>query len=365
MKTIQAGTYPVHIGEKAFTEMNKLLRSPGFRYGKLFLLADENTLAHCYPVLSEQSARVKEAKIIEVPSGEANKNIDVCSSIWKALSALGADRSSVLINLGGGVIGDMGGFAAATFKRGIPFIHVPTTLLSQVDASVGGKLGIDLNGLKNEVGLFSDPSAVFIHPVFLKTLPLREYYSGYAEVIKHALIADKKQWERIFASGLQTPFSDEMESIITHSVMIKNRIVRSDPRERGERKILNFGHTIGHAVESFSLEGGGVALLHGEAIAIGMICEAYLSVKKGGLGKTELSEITSFLLDTYRPVNNFDKFDDLRLVELMRHDKKNRGEGINFALLKRIGQAQYDKKCSVELIREALRYYREEAKMKS
>ena len=344
--------------------MNKLLRSTEFKNSKLFVLADKNSLKFCYPLLLKNVVRVKQAEIIEIESGEENKNIEVCRNIWLTLSELGADRKSVLINLGGGVIGDMGGFVAATFKRGISFINVPTTLLSQVDASVGGKLGIDLNNLKNEIGVFGNPEAVFVYPPFLRTLPYREYLSGYAEIIKHALIADKNYWNEIFNNGLQPPSSTELENIISHSIEIKNKIVKQDPKEKGLRKILNFGHTIGHAMESKSFEGDEYKLLHGEAIIAGMLCEAYLSVKKAGLPKNELNEITSFLLDTFKPIN-FNKFDETRLLELMKHDKKNTKGEINFTLLNSIGKAAFDKKCSIQLIKEALRYYREEAKLKN
>ena len=365
MKTINAGAYNIHIGENIFAEMNKLLRSTEFKNSKLFVLADENSLKYCYPLLLKSVVRIKKAEIIEIESGEVNKNIEVCRNIWLTLSELHADRKSVLINLGGGVIGDMGGFAAATFKRGISFINVPTTLLSQVDASVGGKLGIDLNKLKNEIGVFGNPEAVFVYPPFLRTLPYREYLSGYAEIIKHALIADKNYLNEIFTNGLQPPSSTELENIITHSIAIKNKIVKNDPIEKGLRKILNFGHTIGHALETYSFETDKIFhLLHGEAIIAGMICEAYLSVKKAGLPKDELKEITSFLLEIYKPIN-FNKFDEMRLIELMKHDKKNTKGEINFTLLNSIGKAAFDKKCSIQLIKESLRYYREEAKLKS
>lgn len=366
MKVIKAGTYNIYTGENIFPEMNKLLRSTEFRNSRIFVLVDENSLKYCYPILFKEAVRIKDAEIIEIESGERNKDIEVCKNIWLTLSQLKADRRSVLINLGGGVIGDMGGFVASTFKRGISFINVPTTLLSQVDASVGGKLGIDLGGLKNEVGVFGNPAAVFVNPFFLHSLPSREYFSGYAEIIKHALIADKHYWKEIVSQKPLPPFSRELERLIVHSIGLKNKIVKLDPKETGLRKVLNFGHTIGHALESLSLEGDEFFLLHGEAVIAGMICEAYLSYKKAGLPKAELAQITSFLLAAYKPVN-FDKFDELRLVELMKHDKKNLGSSgaINFTLLERIGKAQFDKKCSIELIKESLRYYREEAKLKS
>jgi 3-dehydroquinate synthase len=358
VRTLKAGNYHVHIGRDVFRVLNKALNYSALKHARLFVLADEHSLLHCYPVLVQQVKRMKEAEIIEIESGEAHKNIDVCRNIWSALSALGADRSSVLINLGGGVIGDMGGFAAATFKRGITFIHIPTTLLAQVDASVGGKLGIDLDHLKNEIGLFGEPAGVYIYPGFLDTLPHRQLLSGFAEIVKHALIADRKYWELIRTASLDQP----LEDLIYRSVRIKNEIVQKDPREQGPRKALNFGHTIGHALESWSLEGGGAQLLHGEAIAIGMVCESWLSAQRCKLDKSLLSEITSFILHTFKTVK-LEKFDDLRLIELMRHDKKNSGGKINFTLLSGIGQAVTDRTCSVEDIRRSLRYYREQANL--
>ena len=358
IKIINAGKYKVYIGDDVFRELSNILNYSSFKYSNIYVLADENSLQHCYPQLVQQVKRLREAEIIEIVSGEQNKNIDVCRNIWETLSDLGADRNSVLINMGGGVIGDMGGFAAAAFKRGIAFINVPTTLLSQVDASVGGKLGIDLNNLKNEIGFFGEPSAVFIYPKFLNTLNERQILSGFAEVVKHALIADKKYWNEIKAvSGIEN-----WEKIILRSVEIKNNIVKKDPKEKGIRKALNFGHTIGHAIESYSLEGGGIHLLHGEAVAIGMVCETYLSALKCKLDKSLLAEISSFILHSFRSTK-LDKFDDHRLIELMRHDKKNSKGKINFTLLASIGKVQTDKECTIEEIKKALNYYREQAKM--
>jgi 3-dehydroquinate synthase len=329
-----------------------------FKRSRIFILADENSLKCCYPLVLDRVKRMKEAEIIEIESGEENKNIDVCHNIWSALSSLGADRQSLLINLGGGVIGDMGGFAAATFKRGIAFIHIPTTLLAQVDASIGGKLGIDLGHLKNEIGLFCDPAGVFIYPGFLSTLDKRQQLSGFAEIVKHGLIADAGYWKKIRAWTVEEPFAN----FVSRSIEIKNEIVKKDPQEKGPRKALNFGHTIGHAVESWSLEGGGAQLLHGEAIAIGMVCESWLSAERCGLDKSLLNEITSFILHTFKTIQ-LEKFDDLRLIELMRHDKKNSGDKINFTLLSDIGKAEINRTCSVEEIKRSLRYYREQANL--
>ncbi|MTI19497.1 3-dehydroquinate synthase, partial [Fulvivirga sp. RKSG066] len=247
---------------------------------------------HCLPLLNNV---LKEAKIIAIKSGEKNKTLDTCSDIWEKMTEYGLDRKSLMINLGGGVIGDMGGFGASTYKRGIDFINIPTTLLSQVDASVGGKLGIDFKGFKNHIGLFKDPKMVLVDSKFLNTLPKRELRSGFAEIIKHSIIADKNQWNKIKVHAF-----DELdfEKLIQQSVAIKVKVVEEDPEEAGLRKILNFGHTIGHAIESFYLETPS-QLLHGEAIAIGMICEAYVAEQKNMLTSVELKEITDYIFGIY------------------------------------------------------------------
>ena len=243
MKEIKADNYSVWIGENSISKLDVS------QYSKIGILVDENTKEFCLPLLSE----IKKSVIIEIKSGEENKNIDSCNLIWEALTKNCFDRNSLLINLGGGVIGDMGGFCASTYKRGIEFIQIPTSLLAMVDASVGGKLGVDFNGLKNQVGLFSNPKSVIINPKFLETLPEDELRSGFAEVVKHALIVDKNLWNHL----KNNPFQDlYWEEIIESSVQIKNKIVMSDPKEKGERKKLNFGHTFGHAIESYYLECG-------------------------------------------------------------------------------------------------------------
>ena len=239
-------------------------------YSKVAILVDENTKRDCLPKLP----KIENSIIIEVTSGEINKNISSCNYIWEQLSEHNFDRDSLLINLGGGVIGDMGGFAASTYKRGIDFIQVPTTLLAMVDASVGGKLGVDLNGLKNQIGVFNNPESVLILPEFLETLPENQLKSGFGEVIKHALISDKNLWQEI----ISIPFNEmNWEKIIETSINIKNKIVLSDPYEKGERKKLNFGHTFGHAVETYYLEKG-TPILHGEAVLMGILLELELSL---------------------------------------------------------------------------------------
>ncbi|MCX6296422.1 MAG: 3-dehydroquinate synthase, partial [Bacteroidetes bacterium] len=293
MTEIRSNNYSVFISDDITKEINRFLKANKTKYSKLFILVDENSLKYCYPQLVEKIELFKEGEIIEIDSGEESKTIDVCIQIWNALSEYGADRRSLFVNIGGGVISDMGGFIASTFKRGIDFINIPTTLLSQVDASIGGKVGVDMNHLKNEIGLFNNPAAVFINSRFLNTLDKRQVLSGFAEMIKHALIADANYWIKV----TNADFADlaSFDELIKTSVHIKNTIVLEDPKEQNIRKVLNFGHTIGHAVETLSLEQQTKShLFHGEAVAVGMVCEAYLSHKICKLSKNNLDEITQF-----------------------------------------------------------------------
>jgi 3-dehydroquinate synthase len=296
MTEIKASDYSIFVSKDITKEINRFLKANESRYSKLFILVDEKTLEYCYPRLAAHIPAFKDAEIIEIESGENSKNIEVCTQIWATLSDYGADRQSLIINLGGGVIGDMGGFIASVFKRGIGFINIPTTLLSQVDASVGGKVAVDLNHIKNEIGLFSNPSAVFIGTTFLQTLDERQLLSGFAEMIKHALISDEIYWKKIKEADIFD--FEKIDPLIETSIHIKNKIVQEDPFEKNNRKALNFGHTIGHAIESYFLlkQNSRKQLLHGEAIAVGMICEAYLSNRIVKLPNDTLEEITSFIL---------------------------------------------------------------------
>lgn len=346
--TIDAGQYEVLLGDGIFDHLAGLLSERN--YSKLFLLVDENTEKHCMPELVSRVEALQDAEILEIESGEENKSIEVCVQLWNALSELGADRRALIVNLGGGVIGDMGGFVASTFKRGIHFINIPTTLLAQVDASVGGKLGIDLGSLKNEIGVFNYPQAVYVYPGFLRTLDVRQLRSGFSEMVKHSLIADAQYWKQLAAIDHTDP--DELELLIPASIEIKNRIVLSDPHEKNERRALNFGHTIGHAFESLSL-GSESPLLHGEAVAAGMICEAFLSHKAAGLSEAWLNEITEYIFslfgDVTLPPGSHDE-----LIALMHHDKKNEHGRINFTLLQAIGKHSINCYCNASDIEEAL-----------
>ena len=321
-------------------------------YSKVIVIADNNTKRFCYPLLKES---LPAHKLVSVPSGEKHKTLATCETIWDAMTKAELDRHALVVNIGGGVIGDMGGFCAAVYKRGIDFIQIPTTLLSEVDASVGGKLGIDFQGFKNHLGVFNIPKTVLIDPVFLKTLPEREIRSGFAEIIKHCLIADGAKWKQI--SGIDFE-NQNWKDLIEHSVKIKQHVVDQDPTEKGLRKILNFGHTLGHAVETHFLgKAAHQRLFHGEAIAVGMIMESYLSFKRGLIDAAALSEIEEFIFATYGRVKISEEDVDT-IVALTRQDKKNKGSEVRFSLLTGIGVCGFDMVVSVSEMRKAIAYYR-------
>ncbi|NIJ50986.1 3-dehydroquinate synthase [Dyadobacter arcticus] len=322
-----------------------------FQYSKVVVVVDNNTKKHCYPALK---AVLPRHSVVTVLPGESQKTLATCEKIWAILTKEELDRHALVINLGGGVIGDMGGFCAAVYKRGIDFIQVPTTLLSQVDASVGGKLGIDFQGFKNHLGVFNIPKSVLIDPKFLSTLPERELRSGFAEVIKHCLIADKEKWEEIRYKDFE---EQNWEDLISHSVKIKQRVVEQDPTEKGVRKILNFGHTLGHAVETcFLNKPAGQRLFHGEAIAVGMIMESYLSFARKMIDQQTLTNIEEFLFATYGKVAI--KPDDVeKIISLTRQDKKNKGKEVRFSLLNGAGQCAYDIVVTASEMRKSIAYY--------
>ncbi len=350
MKPIQNDSYQVFFDD-SLNVLTDLLSKK--KYSKIFILVDEQTSEHCLPVLQEKLPSLTEFDIIEVPNGEENKTIDFCIGIWRTLLDFEADRNALLINLGGGVVTDMGSFAASTFKRGIDFLQIPTTLLSQVDASVGGKTGIDMDNVKNIIGTFSQPQAVIICSDFLKTLPDRELTSGLAEVIKHGIIADADFFEELV---LLNDAKEITAKHIHHSVGIKNKVVLADPFEKNIRKTLNYGHTIGHAIESWSLNNEKNPLLHGEAIAIGMICEAYLAKEINGLSEEDLDKITTAFIKFFgrykirEGINN-------ALLDIMKQDKKNLSGKISFSLPNKIGSCSFDTFIEEGLILESLKYY--------
>jgi len=322
------------------------------QYSKIFVFTDRNTAEVCLPVFQSMLDDYTNFDLIETEPGEAHKNIDFCIGIWKTLLDFEADRKCLMINLGGGVVTDLGGFIASTYKRGIDFINIPTTLLAMVDASVGGKTGIDIDNVKNMVGTFALPKAVFIESEFLKTLPERELLSGFAEMIKHGLIMDKAYFEAL--KGVD--YSHVTAEQIFRSVEIKHEVVTEDPLEKGLRKILNFGHTIGHAVESYALTDGKHPLTHGEAIAIGMVCEAFLSVENSGLAPEELADITATIKAIY-PAYTIAPAGFSTILELIKTDKKNEHGFVLFSLLPSTGKCEYNCKVSDAAILSSLEYF--------
>lgn len=324
------------IFENIYIRLNSFLA--GKDYSKIFVLVDSNTHEHCLPILLEELVTVGQIEVIEIPAGEENKVIEIAVQIWATLTEFGADRKSILINLGGGMITDLGGFVASTFKRGIDFLNIPTSLLAQVDAAIGGKTGIDFAGLKNQIGTFAQPELTLISAEFLSTLPQRELYSGLAEMMKHGLIYKKTHWEDIRDTEEFTV--EILHRLTQESANIKREIVEKDPTEAGYRKILNFGHTVGHAIESYYLNTE-FPYLHGEAIAIGMLVESVLSFENELISSVELDEIFYNISGLFpkEPINEGIIID---LIELMNHDKKNQSGQISFSLLNGIGNCKYD-----------------------
>ena len=346
----------VVITENIASELESYLSS--HNHDKVFVLTDENTYNKCFPVLLAVKA-IKDAKHITIKADDTNKNIEQVATIWEILSTNGASRNSLLINLGGGMITDLGGFAGATFKRGIHNINIPTTIMASVDAAVGGKTGINFNGLKNEIGSFYHPDCVMIDCMFLKTLDLNNRLSGYAEMIKHGLISSEKVLYDVLAFDIinNNVDTESLNALVNTSVAIKERIVEEDPKEMGIRKALNFGHTIGHAFESLSFIKN-TPILHGHAVAAGMICEMYLSYKCCQMPVEHLRLITNFIKDIFPPfLFTCDNYESL--YELMTHDKKNESGEIMFTLLSNIGDIKINRKVDKKIILESLDFYRE------
>ena len=349
MDKITTSDYSIFIGE----DLNILSSAiPFSKYSKVLLLVDENTERDCLEPLLPFIDHENVVKI-KITSGEQFKNIHTCQSIWDQMISLGIDRSSLMINLGGGVIGDMGGFCAGTYMRGIDFIQIPTTLLSMVDASIGGKLGIDFKHLKNIIGLFQNPLGVYIHPPFLETLSNKELRSGFAEMLKHGLIADQNLWQNLTEMSEVKP--NNVQQWIAAAITIKKEIVEQDPTEQNIRKYLNFGHTLGHALESARL-GHETHLLHGEAIAHGMIIESFISFKKLGLAKHQLDEIIHCISNHYESIEITDQ-DCLSMLELVKSDKKNKEGKVLMVGLKSIGNPTYDLEINAADIEEAIEFY--------
>jgi len=353
MNSIQAADYFVHFNTNCYTKLHEHLNASN--YSKIFILVDSDTHTHCLPPFLGNLPTELTIEIIEIPSGEIHKNIETCTGVWNVLSELDADRKSLLINVGGGVVTDLGGFVASTFKRGISYINVPTSLLAMVDASVGGKTGVDLGTLKNQIGVINIPEMVLIDTAFLATLPANQMRSGLAEMLKHGLIYDETYWKKMI--NLADFTMEDLDSLIHESVQIKNTVVTEDPTEQGLRKILNFGHTLGHAIESYLLtHETKEALLHGEAIAIGMVLASYISSQQEDFPTEKLTEIKRVMLDMYGKVELNDA-DYEAIIDLMKYDKKNSHGNINFVLLSDIGTPVLDKIVPNSTIIDAFNFY--------
>ena len=317
-------------------------------YSKICILVDENTHSNC---LKKIEGDINfDYDIFKIDSGEEEKNLVTCSKVWNFLTENLYDRKSLIINLGGGVICDMGGFVASTFKRGVDFVNIPTTLLAQVDASVGGKLGIDFNSYKNQIGIFKIPNLIIVDTKFLSSLSERELRSGYAEVIKHCLINDATKFKEITKINWK---DNNWEEIVRHSILIKSEVVENDLTEEGLRKILNFGHTIGHAIETTYLEKKN-KFFHGEAIAIGMICESYISFHKKMLSENELNTISGYILSVFKS-NKIEYHEEI--LKNAKHDKKNFNKKIMISLLEEVGKCNFDFEVSEDEIKKSIEYY--------
>ena len=331
-------------------------------HDKLFVLVDETTHQLCLPVIAGFDC-MQEAQCIVIGATDTHKTLDTLSHVWAELQRMGATRHSLLINLGGGMVTDLGGFAASTFKRGLAYINIPTTLLAMVDASVGGKTGINFGGLKNEIGVFNNANSVILDTIFLQTMDQENILSGYAEMLKHGLISEEKMWAELLNFNLDHPdgqdnleFLVQLGRMLADSVAVKQRIVTEDPTEHGIRKALNLGHTAGHAFESLALERK--PILHGYAVAYGLVVELYLCCVKTGFPQDKMRQTVAFIKEHYgrMPIT----CDDYpKLIELMHHDKKNVGTDINFTLLGGIGDIRINQTATEEDIKEALDFYRE------
>jgi 3-dehydroquinate synthase len=343
----------VYFGDDAYEKLNEWVLKREF--SSIVVLVDSNTKVHC---LSYFENKLKfDFKTVCIEAGEEFKNIHTCLEVWQTLSDLGADRKTLLISLGGGVVTDTGGFVASCYKRGIPFIHIPTSLLGMVDASIGGKNGVDMNNLKNQIGVIKPPEMIIIDPVFLRTLPDNQIISGFAEIIKHGLINAETADYFYDCLSLLKFDSESVQSLIRESIAVKLNIVEIDVNEKGLRKALNYGHTLGHAIESYRMTlDKSQHLLHGEAIAIGLILETYISQKLFGFPKSKLVELKSFIKIHY-PMPHFKKAEQDTIIDFMKHDKKNLGGNVNFVLLEDIGKPRLDCRVENELIYDAFDFY--------
>ena len=354
MQTIHASNYSIFFNENGYEALKNHLQEN--KYSNIFVIVDSNTNEKCLNNFLPYISTDLKIEIVEFENGEINKNIDTCVEIWKVLTELGGDRKTLIINLGGGVVTDLGGFVASTFKRGIDFINIPTSLLAMVDASIGGKNGVDLGNLKNQIGTITNPKMVVIDVDYLETLDQLEMHSGLAEMLKHGLIANANYWKKFLdLSKLNT---DNLNELIYESIIIKNNIVTQDPTENGIRKALNFGHTLGHAIESYFLENENKkTLLHGEAIAVGMILESNISLQKNLISTNEYLEIKTTINSIFDKII-FEENDLEPILNLLIHDKKNEYGNIQFALLDGIGKIKINQSVENKLINQAFTDYK-------
>jgi len=348
MKKIQANNYSIELGSIVKSSFTNFI-SDEYKDSKKIILVDENTHDCCLEYLLTSFDGLKDAEVMLLPVGEENKVLEVCFQVWEALSEYKVSRKDLIINLGGGVVTDMGGFIASIYKRGVDFINIPTSLLGMVDASIGGKTGVDLGRFKNQLGTFTIPKALFIDAGFLNTLPKEELLNGYAEMLKHALISSKDYWNQLISISKIDDLAKG--DLIKTSIEIKNDIVKSDPKEVNERKKLNFGHTIGHAIEGLFLAKNPIS--HGHAVGIGMLAESFISLKRGILPETDWNEISEVLMALF-PILPISLEDIDTIIELMRNDKKNSEDQIKSCLLTSIGSCIYDQDLSIEEIKESL-----------
>lgn len=341
----------IYLGSNSLPKLQAYLQKRS--YGSYFIICDEHSLRHCLPALLFHCETLLQAEMIELESGEDSKTMDTCMTIWSTLQDLGADKKSLIINLGGGVITDTGGFVASVYKRGVDFVHIPTTLLAMVDAAIGGKNGVDLNHTKNQLGTIAEPELVVINPEFLSTLSQRQVTNGLAEVIKIALVRDEAFFKKI--SGFKSLAGCLSEQTISHAVRLKQAVVKQDPHEKGLRKCLNFGHSIGHALESACIEQQ-MDVLHGEAVAAGMIMETYMAWQSKRCTKAFLNTVVKAVQKHFAPIVISQKTEAL-LLQHIRHDKKNEGDDIVLAVAPKAGSFELLRLTSPKPITEAIRFY--------
>ena len=353
MTSIKANNSTIYFDNSGYSALNDYIK--GGNFSKIFILVDENTHTHCLAHFLSNTETDVPIEIIEIEAGEIYKTIDTCVGVWNSLSDLDADRKSLMINVGGGVVTDLGGFVACTFKRGIKYVNIPTTLLSMVDASVGGKTGVDLGHLKNQIGVISSPDIIIIDSSYLRSLPENQMKSGMAEMLKHGLISDRSYWNKF--ENIHNLTLGELDGLIYESVLIKKAVVDKDPYERNLRKTLNYGHTLGHAIESFFLSSPDrTDLLHGEAIAIGIVLASYISTKLTGFSNDDNENIKKFFKDFYGHVS-ISETEYSSILELLKFDKKNEHGNINFVLLEAIGKPKIDCQVPEKIMFEALEFY--------